>query len=605
MYLLGISAFYHDSAAVIICDGMIVAAAQEERFSRIKNDSLFPFKAIGYCLEQANIAIDDLEAVVFYEKPFLKFERLLETYLRFSPKGIISFLKAIPVWLKQKLFLKKNIQDSLRLIQSYDRGKLRLLFSEHHLSHAASAYFSSPFTEAAILTMDGVGEWATTSIFKASGTELRSLKEIRFPDSLGLLYSCFTYFLGFRVNSGEYKVMGLAPYGNSGDPEVEKFIQIIKTKIVVFHADGSLYIRPSMIDYPTGTKMINDQRWKELFGFPVRRPEAPIESWHCNLAMAIQLVTEECVVRLAKEAKQITGCENLCLAGGVALNCVANSRLHKENIFEKIFIQPAAGDAGGALGAALAGYYIFFSGKRILNDGEDYMKGTYLGPSFNNIEILKSLNKHKLISSEYPDTEISRITAKYLSEGNIVGWFQGRMEFGPRSLGNRSILADPRNPDIQRILNQKIKFREEFRPFAPSVKEEKISAYFDPGRSSPYMNLIDNVKSSFMHTFPDNYESLSWRQKQAFLKSELPAITHADGSSRVQTVSKVTNHTFWNLLDAFEEITGYPILVNTSFNVRGEPIICSPDEAIQCFLKTDMDILVLENHLLRKENILS
>jgi len=600
MIILGISAYYHDAAAAIIKDGVIVAAVQEERFTRIKHDENFPANAIAFCLQEAAVDIDELDAVVFYDKPFLKFERLLETYVRYAPKGLAGFLKAMPLWIKEKLFLKKKIKEALAKTGSYDKKKLKLLFTDHHLAHAASAYFPSSFTESAILTVDGVGEWATSSICKAENNTITSLREMHFPHSVGLLYSAFTYFLGFKVNSGEYKLMGLAPYGNSSDAQTEQFKNIITTKLCTIYDDGSIVLHQQYFSYATGFTMVNEAQWQQLFGIHKRKPGDTVEQSHCNLALAIQQVTEEIVIKLATTAKALTGSKNLCLAGGVALNCVANGKLQDLKIFDNIYIQPAAGDAGGALGAALAACHIYFSQPRQNGIDYDTMKGAFLGPQFTNDEISNACKKNKLVFTLLEDELLNKKIAAGLANGKVVGWFKGKMEFGPRALGNRSILADARIADMQQKLNLKIKFREGFRPFAPAVLAEKAADLFEMDAPSPYMLRVHAVKNKV--TLPQNYPQFSVTEKLQFVKSSLPAVTHADGSARVQTVDKNTNKKFWNLLYAFYELTGSPVLVNTSFNVRGEPIVCTPQQAIDCFLHTGMDIVVMENIIVEKEN---
>ena len=599
MIILGISAYYHDAAAAIIKDGVIISAAQEETFTRIKHDESFPANAISFCLKGAAVEIDELDAVVFYDKPFLKFERILETYIAYAPKGFLSFLKAIPIWIKEKLFLKKKIKDELAQIGEFDKRKLTLLFTDHHLSHAASAYYPSSFTNAAVLTIDGVGEWTTTSIYKAEGKTLTALKEMHFPHSVGLLYSAFTYFLGFKVNSGEYKLMGLAPYGNAGDEQTEQYKKIIKEKLCTIYDDGSIFLQQKYFSYGTGFKMISHAKWQLLFGMAKRQPDDSIEQQHCNLALAIQRVTEEIVIKLATHAKAITGSSNLCLAGGVALNCVANGRLQELKIFDNIYIQPAAGDAGGALGAALAANHIYFDQPKNATIEYDTMQGSYVGPSFTNEQIIYACKKNKLEYDVQENAILNENIATQLANGKVVGWFKGKMEFGPRALGNRSILADPRNAEMQQKLNLKIKFREGFRPFAPAVLAEQVSAIFKTEQPSPYMLMVTQVKDQ--NILPADYATFSLAQKLQFAKSNLPAITHADGSARIQTVHKNTNAHFWNLINEFYQRTNCPLLVNTSFNVRGEPIVCTPAEAIDCFLNTGMDILVMENIVLEKE----
>ena len=599
--ILGISAFYHDSAASLIIDNKIIAAAQEERFIRQKHTSKFPVEAIKYCLEEAGLEIDDLDAVVFYDKPLLKFERLLETYYAFAPKGLLSFIKAIPVWLNEKLFLKKNIRDGLKEVGGYNIKKLNLFFSEHHLSHAASVFYSSPFQDSAILTIDGVGEWCTASIGIGKGKNIKFLKELHFPHSVGLLYSAFTYYLGFKVNSAEYKLMGLAPYGNPKSTETYKFIKLIKDYLVDIKDDGSIWLNQKYYNYATGLTMVRENKWNLLLGFPRRKEEDDLKQHHCNLALAIQIVTEEIVLKMAKEAKRLTNSKNLCLAGGVALNCVANGKLQKEGIFENIYIQPAAGDAGASLGAAQAIYHMYFNGNRITDGINDIMEGSYLGPSYSDKEVMTMNKKTNSIYKFYIDNEkLSADIAKKISEGKVVGWFQGRMEFGPRALGNRSILGDARNPEMQNKLNLKIKFREGFRPFAPSVLSEDASKLFDLDVESPYMLLVSQINDSIKKKLPDNYYDLSLWDRLYSERSNLQSITHLDFSARVQTVHKETNLKFWKLINAFKNITGYGLVVNTSFNVRGEPIVCSPNDAYRCFMSTDMDFLVINNFVYEK-----
>jgi carbamoyltransferase len=601
MKILGISAFYHDSAAAIIEDGIIVAAAQEERFTRKKHDPNFPTNAVRFCLEDAGFSINELDAIVFYDKPLLKFERLLETYYRFAPKGLQSFIMAIPVWLREKIFLKRVIHEELSGIESYDKKKVKLLFPEHHLSHAASAFYPSCYEEAAILTLDGVGEWATTSICHGKGKDIEILKELHFPHSLGLLYSAFTYWLGFVVNSGEYKLMGLAPYGNPGSPEVEKFINIIKTALVDIRPDGSLWVNQDYFNYATGLRMVKDDRWAKLFGFPRRKPEDRLEQHHCDLALAIQQVTEEAVYMMAEEAKRLTRSENLCMAGGVALNCVANGKLVRRGAFKNIFIQPAAGDAGGALGAALAAYHLYFNKDRHTNGTMDAMKGAYLGPVFSFPQIEGMAKKYKAKFTRYDDFDrLAADVAALIDEGNVIGWMQGRMEFGPRALGARSIIGDARNRDMQKKLNLKIKYRESFRPFAPSVLAEDSANYFDIDVHSPYMLLVAEVNETRKAQLPANYYDLPLMERLYINRSDLPAITHIDFSARIQSVHRDTNERYWILLQKFKERTGYGVIVNTSFNVRGEPIVCTPDDAYRCFMRTEMDYLVIGDYLFTK-----
>jgi carbamoyltransferase len=600
--ILGISAFYHDSAAAIIEDGEIVVACQEERFTRKKHDFSFPINSIKYCLDYSGYSIDDLDAVVFYEKPFLKFERLLTTYYVFAPKGLKLFLTAVPVWIKEKLFMKELIIKRLSEIENFDRKKLKLLFSQHHLSHAASAFFPSPFDEAAILTIDGVGEWSTASISYGKDTSITVLKEMNFPHSVGLLYSAFTYYLGFKVNSGEYKLMGLAPYGDPTSDEVKKLKNIILENIVDVKDDGSIWLNQEYFDYCTGLKMVKEEKWEELFGFPPRKPESEIHQYHCNLALAIQQITEDIVFKMAETSRKLTGSDYLCLAGGVALNCVANGKLLKKGIFKDIWIQPAAGDAGGAIGAAYAVYHMYFEKERKLHNS-DRMQGAYLGTEYSDLDILRILRKYKAPYKYFENfDELCDVVAELLSQGKVVGWFQGRMEWGPRALGNRSILGDARNPDMQKRLNLKIKFRESFRPFAASVIYEDTQEYFDIDKPSPYMLFITDVLEKRRKPLPEGYHKLPLKEKLSFLRSDVPAITHIDYSARIQTVHKETNSKFYRLLEKFKEKTGYSIIVNTSFNVRGEPIVCSPGDAYRCFMRTDMDFLVMGNFLLDKRN---
>lgn len=601
MTILGISAFYHDSAAALIEDGRIVAAAQEERFTRKKHDPGFPAKAIEYCLQYGGVDINKVDAIVFYDKPLLKFERLLETYYAFAPKGIRSFLLSIPVWLKEKLFLKRLIREELEKIGYKSSSKVKLLFPEHHLSHGASAFYPSPFERAAILTIDGVGEWATASIGLGEGKDITILKEMRFPHSLGLLYSAFTYFLGFRVNSGEYKLMGLAPYGDPNSPDVARYIKLIKENLVDLRPDGSVWLDQEYFDYATGLKMVDEGKWATLFGFPKREPEDELKDHHCNLGLAIQYLTEEVVLNMGREAKRLTNADALVMAGGVALNCVSNGKLQAAGIFKDIFIQPAAGDAGGALGAALAAYHIYFGKERQVTTERDAMRGSYLGPTFSDLDVELMAVKYKGVWKHFTDfEELSRETARLLAEGNVVGWVQGRMEFGPRALGGRSILGDPRNAEMQKKLNLKIKYRESFRPFAPSVLAEDCAEYFDYDGISPYMLLVHPVAEKRRTPVPADYASFPLREKLYYQRSDLPSITHIDYSARIQTVHKDTNPRYYKLIDSFKELTGYGVIVNTSFNVRGEPIVSTPDDAYRCFMRTEMDYLVVGNFLFDK-----
>lgn len=595
--VLGISAYYHDSAAALLIDGRIVAAAQEERFTRIKHDAAFPKQAVKYVLDEGGIPFESLTAIVFYEKPFIKFERLLETYHAFAPKGIMSFVSAIPVWIKDKLFMKKMLKDEL---SKFGTIQSPIWFPEHHLSHASSAFYPSPYEEAAILTIDGVGEWSTTTIGKGHGNHIEILKELHFPHSVGLLYSAFTYYTGFRVNSGEYKLMGLAPYGHSGSAQVMEFKDKILQNLVDVLPDGSIFLNMDYFDFATGLKMTHNKRWETLFGMPPRKPESDLTQDYMNLALAIQEITEDIVIRLGRHAKEITHCNNLVLAGGVALNCVANGKLLKTKIFENIWIQPAAGDAGGALGAALAAWHIGLDKPRVISL-PDGMSGTFLGPGFNDNDIKRTITRYSAIATYNSDFKsLFTETADLLASGNVVGWFHGRMEFGPRALGNRSILGDARNPDMQRKLNLKIKYREGFRPFAPAVLDEKCHEYFDLEHVSPYMLFVAPVNETRRMKEAGGDGTLL--ERLYHLRSDIPAVTHIDYSARVQTVHASTNPQFYQLLQAFSEKTGYDVLVNTSFNVRGEPIVCTPDDAYRCFMSTEMDYLVMGNFLFKKED---
>mgnify|MGYP006135044345 FL=1 len=604
MKVLGISALYHDSAASILIDGEIIAAAQEERFTRVKQDASFPLNAIQFCLAEAEIQLNELDAVVFYDKPLLKFERLLETYLSYAPKGILSFVKSMPVWINEKMFFKKLLKESFKKIGELDWNKTKLLFPEHHLSHAASAFFPSRFDEAAILTIDGVGEWATVSISKGSGNNIKVLKEINFPNSLGLLYSSFTYFLGFKVNSGEYKLMGMAPYGDLNSKEVDNFMSIIKKELITLFPDGSFRLNQRYFNYATGLRMVKDKKWQRLFGIKKRQAESEISQQHCNLAIAIQKVTEEVVLLLAKEAKRLTGLDSICLAGGVALNCVSNGFLQRSGVFSEMYIQPASGDAGGALGAALVGHYIYFNKERSVAEVKyDRMKGSFLGPSFSNKEVKDELIKREAVFTEYEDVEsLVRETAKLIDKGKVIGWFQGKMEFGPRALGNRSIIGDPRNMQMQRKINLKIKYREGFRPFAPSVLEEDVSICFDYKGKSPYMLEVHYLKPE--HKVATNLISghTTLKERLYSKKCTFPAITHVDDSARIQTVSKEKSQRYWKLINAFKSLTGCPMVVNTSFNVRGEPIVSNPFDAYRCFMETEMDVLVIGDFLMHKDD---
>jgi carbamoyltransferase len=595
MYILGLSAFYHDSAACILNNGDIIAAAQEERFTRIKHDSSFPRNSINYCLREAGIYADRITNVVFYEKPLLKFERLLETYLAFAPKGFESFVKAMPVWIKDKLFQKsiliKELNDILGAGVDWEG---RLLFSEHHLSHAASAFYPSPFESAAVLTLDGVGEWTTTSVALGKGKDLKVIKEIHFPHSLGLLYSAFTYYTGFKVNSGEYKLMGLAPYGEP------RYAKLIKDKLIKIAEDGSFQLNMSYFNYATGLTMTNN-KFNKLFGGPPRSPEADLTQREMDLAASVQKVTEDILVLIAKDISKNTGEKNLCLAGGVALNCVANGVLTREKIFDSIWIQPAAGDAGGALGAALGVWHLHHCKERSISRGRDAMKGSYLGPGYSNDEIETELNLCGAKFSRLSEQDLIEKVACALADKKAVGWMQGRMEFGPRALGARSIIADPRSPIMQKQLNLKVKYRESFRPFAPSILREDIADWFEIDIDSPYMLIVSHVSTDKRLEMSQEEKTLFGVDKLNVPRSSIPAVTHVDYSARIQTVHEDTNPRYHALITKFKEKTGCPLIVNTSFNVRGEPVVCSPTDAFRCFMSNELDILVVGNYLLLKD----
>jgi len=595
--ILGISAYYHDSAAAIIIDGEIIAAAHEERFTRIKHDSAFPIHAAEYVLSEAGIEYDDLTAIAFYDKPYIKFERLLETYHAFAPKGLTSFLSAVPVWIKEKLFMKKMLRDELKKLGD---KKLQILFPEHHLSHAASAYYPSPFPDAAILTVDGVGEWATTTIGYGEDNKIKMIRELQFPHSVGLLYSAFTYYTGFRVNSGEYKLMGLAPYGNANAPQTKEFKEKILSDLIDVREDGSILLNMQYFNFATGLKMTNDKKWTKLFGLPPRNAESEISQEYMNMALAIQQVTEEIVIKLAKTAKELTNSDYLVMAGGVALNSVANGKLLASKLFKEIWIQPAAGDAGGALGAAYLGYHLWKGEKRVVKK-PDAMNGAYLGPEYGEKETMGVIRKYNAQYEYFEDfNELTKTVATKISEGNVIGWFQGRMEYGPRALGSRSIIGDARNPEMQKKMNLKIKYREGFRPFAPSVLEEDSQDYFDIDCPSPYMLHVIPVKDERLNPKPEGYDDMELFDRLYHLRSDIPAITHIDNSARIQSVSKKTNPRYWNLLNEFKKQTDYGLLVNSSFNVRGEPIVCTPDDGFRCFMRTEMDFLVIGNYLFDK-----
>ncbi len=595
--ILGVSAFYHDSAAALIVDGEIIAAAHEERFTRKKHDASFPHHAVAYVLDEAGLKLSDISAVAFYDKPYLKFERLLETYHSFAPRGFKSFLSAVPVWIKEKLFMRRMLQDEFK---KFGGEKPEIIFPEHHLSHAASAFYPSPFTEAAILTLDGVGEWATSTIGIGRDNSIEMLRELDFPHSLGLLYSAFTYYCGFKVNSGEYKLMGLAPYGIQGSAQVEGWKALILSELVDLREDGSFLLNMDYFDFATALTMCADAKWLTLFGLPRRQSESDLSQDYMNLALAIQEVTEEIILKLAKTAKSLTGCDNLVLAGGVALNCVANGKLLRSGLFRDIWVQPASGDAGGALGAAFAGWHIHLDKPREAATG-DAMQGALLGPEYTSKEILKLTRRYQAAHQQFEDfSSLCNRVAALLAEGQVVGWFQGRMEFGPRALGNRSILADARNPEMQKKLNLKIKYREGFRPFAPSVLEESISEYFDLDRPSPYMLLVAQVKKERCSPLTQDEYSLPLYERLYRPRSDLPSITHIDCSARIQSVNRDVHPRYWQLIDSFRQLTGYGLVVNTSFNVRGEPIVCSPEDAYRCFMATEMDYLVMGDFLFSK-----
>ncbi|MEY4468213.1 MAG: hypothetical protein RIR21_2006 [Pseudomonadota bacterium] len=595
MKILGLSAYYHDSAACLVVDGEIVAAAQEERFTRKKHDAAFPFHAIKYCLQEAKIGPADLDYVVFYDKPFLKFERLFETYLAFAPKGFKSFATSLPVWLKDKLFQKKMITDTFKDAFGKEIDwTSKLLFSEHHLSHASSAFFPSPFEEAAVLTMDGVGEWTTTSLAIGSGNKLSVHKEIHFPHSLGLLYSAFTYYTGFKVNSGEYKVMGLAPYGEP------KYTHLIKNHLIDIKEDGSFHMDMSYFNYCTDLAMTNN-KFADLFGGPARQSEGELTQREMDLAASVQAVTEEVVIKLAKGIRKSTGQKNLCLAGGVALNCVANGKLLRENVFDNIWVQPASGDAGGAIGAALGAYHLMLNQPRTVKSG-DAMKGSYLGPVYAQHDIEQRLKAAGAVFTVVSEDDMLAATAQALVDGKAVGWHQGRMEFGPRALGARSIIADPRSPSLQKQLNLKVKYRESFRPFAPSVLREHVSKWFDLEGDSPYMLLVADVHKNKQVMMTAEQQKLFGIDKLNVPRSEIPAVTHVDYSARIQTVHEATNPKYHHLISKFYELSGCPVIVNTSFNVRGEPMVNTPEDAFYCLMGTEMEFLAVGNCILRKED---
>jgi len=588
MYILGISAFYHDSAGCIIKDGEIIAAAQEERFTRKKHDQNFPSNAIDYCLNEIGIKPSELGYVAFYDKPFLKFERILETYLQFAPRGINSFLKAIPLWIRKKLWIKELIREELNYF-----GKI--IFPEHHMSHAASSFYTSPFKEAAFLTLDGVGEWSTTSYGIGKGNKLEMLADIQYPNSLGLLYSTFTYYTGFRVNSGEYKVMGLAPYGEP------KYKDLIYNHLIDIKDDGSFKMNMDYFNYNVGLTMTNS-KFNNLFGGAPRKPESNLTQREMDLARSIQEVTEEIVIKMAKHIRKETKMKFLCLAGGVALNCVSNGKLLRSGIFDDIYIQPASGDAGGSIGCALLTWYKYLDNERTTVNGSDLMKGAFLGPKFSNDTIRTYLDDRKYKYEQLSNEELPEQIADLIAGQNVIGWFQGRMEFGPRALGSRTIIGDARSPETQKTINLKIKYRESFRPFAPSVRADNISEYFDIDRESPYMLLVADVIKDKQSPITKDESSYFGLEKLNVIRSDIPAVTHVDYSARIQSVSKDTNPRYYELLTKFYEKYGCPVIVNTSFNVRGEPIVCTPDDAYLCFMRTEMDYLIMGNYLLDKKN---
>jgi carbamoyltransferase len=586
MYILGISSFYHDSAACLVKDGELIAAAQEERFTRIKHDQSFPTNAIKYCLKEAGICGADLDYVSFYDKPFLKFERILETYLSYAPNGIQSFLKAVPLWVKKKIWIKELIKDELNY-----SGKI--IFPEHHESHAAAAFFPSPFSEAAFITMDGVGEWATSSFGVGKNNQVELLADIRFPHSIGLLYSAFTYYTGFKVNSGEYKVMGLAPYGEA------KYKDLIYEHLIDVKDDGSFKLNMEYFNYCVGLTMTNS-KFNQLFGAPPRKPESELTQREMDLARSVQEVTEDVMLKMARHVRKETGMKYLCLAGGVALNCVANGKLLRSGLFEDIWIQPAAGDAGGAVGCALFTWFQYLNNQRVADNKSDMMQGAYLGPKFDNNSIEGFLKKNGYAYQLLKDEELPEVVADLIADEKVIGWFQGRMEFGPRALGARSIIGDARSPDMQKKMNLKIKFRESFRPFAPSIRAENISDYFEIDRESPYMLLVADVQKSKRIEMSEEQKSYFGLDKLNVARSDVPAITHIDYSARIQSVNCKTNPRYHEMLTKFYSKFGSPVIVNTSFNVRGEPIVCTPKDAYLCFMRTEMDYLIMENYLLNK-----
>jgi carbamoyltransferase len=602
MKILGISSYYHDAAITITENGIILFAAQEERYTRKKNDDSFPVNAIKKGLEHCNLCLTDFDAIVYYEKPLLKFERILQSYLDTAPFGFTSFLQAMHVWTKEKLFIKQQIARALNSIHpAFKKQKIKLLFTEHHLSHAASAFYPSPFESACILTTDGVGEYATTTLSFGNGKNIEMLREIHFPHSIGLLYSAITYFLGFKVNSDEYKVMGLAAYGNAADTETERYISIIEQELINIQPDGSYTLHMKNFAFTRVLTMVDDACWEKLFGIKKRHSQEELTQEHCNIAYAFQKVTEKVVLLLCKEIKKLKGSDNICLAGGVALNCVINGILKDSGIFKNIFIQPAGGDAGGALGAALATHYIYFGMERIVQQ-PDAMQNSLLGDSFTDEEILDIIKQHSGVYSCSDDDEVCKKTARLIAEGKAIGWFQGRMEFGPRALGNRSIIADARSEAMQLYLNLKIKNRESFRPFAPAVLEEDADKYFEISGTSPYMLQVHQLKKELLKSIPDTYRQFSIKEKLYLTKSIIPAVTHVDFTARIQSVNKKQHPKFYKLIDAFKQLTGCSLVINTSFNVKDEPIVCTPKDAYDCFMKTGLDVLVLNNYIIYKES---
>ncbi|MFY0593906.1 carbamoyltransferase [Roseivirga sp.] len=600
-YILGISAFYHDSAACLIHNGEIISAAQEERFTRVKHDSAFPSNAVKFCLMQAQITLDDVASIAFYEKPLLKFERVLENFLAIAPRGLRGFIKYMPAWLKEKVFFRKLLDDALKKLDLGGIKHLKVQFCEHHLSHAAWAYYTSPFKESGVLTIDGVGEWTTTAIYHAKEGEIKVLKEQSYPHSLGLLYSAFTQFLGFKVNDGEYKMMGLAPYGNRNSERFNDFYHSIKRDLITQYKDGSVHLNLSYFKFLEGKQMINDKKWAALFKMERRGWEQELEQAHCDFALAVQTITEESVLLLAEETKRLTGSANLCIAGGVGYNCSANGKVVQAKLFENLHVPPAVGDAGSAVGAGLL-VHAFQNNEFHKTQKEQKNDISFLGPEFSDQEIrayLKSQSQEFKVSIDF--ATVCQETSQLLSDGLVVGWMQGRMEFGARALGARSILGDPRNPDIQRVINQKIKFRESFRPFAVIILEEDLKDYYDLDMNSPYMAIICDILPAFRKEKPATYESLSIREKCDWINSDFPGITHVDDSTRIQTVDQKTNPKLHQLLTVFKKFTGCPMLINTSFNIKDQPIVCSPKEAFECFQNTNMDALVMSNTIIYKK----